>query len=310
MVSIDWSRKFRSWRRPLGSEEKARCERALRMVKEAIHQSPALATHKVKIREYGSYLNNTNLRTVSDIDIYVCYVEAGFWRTSWPRKIVSWLESVVNFLRSGKAEPLPLHASYSAFKGEVEKALSDSFGRSAVRRRRKAIGVKENSGRIGADVIACFEHRRLFARYSGIEFWSDNGEHIISWPEQHHENGKTKYRKTQKKYKFAVRILKRLKYRMVAEGIPEASEVSSYLIECLVWNVPNRYFRTDQYLLMIRNILTYLRKGSLNEAHWEKWKEVNGCKRLTESQRWRASKVRRFVDAAWLYLGFERVTKS
>ena len=50
---------------------------------------------------------------------------------------------------------------------------------------------------------------------------------------------------TGRRFKAVVRILKRLRNEMVDNGHKVAGPIPSYLIECLIWNVPNEGFGHD-----------------------------------------------------------------
>lgn len=79
---------------------------------------------------------------------------------------------------------------------------------------------------------------------------------VINFPEQHTENGIQKNNNTGRKYKRIVRILKRLKSKMVEDGIPVSDAITSFLIESLVWNVEYNIFnQSDNYSEMLKNVL-------------------------------------------------------
>ena len=77
----------------------------------------------------------------------------------------------------------------------------------------------------------------------GTELLPDNGGSIINWPRQNYTTASTKNDATGRRFKAVVRILKRLRYEMVDNGHTVAEPIPSYLLECLVWNVPNEGFR-------------------------------------------------------------------
>jgi len=152
-----------------------RCENAVRAIRAAIDQSGALNRRNIQVFLQGSYRNRTNVRQESDVDVGIlCYdsflmdLPEGYTRESF-----------------GIA---PATYTYAAFKDEVEQALVAYFGRRSVTRGNKAFDIRENTYRVDADVIACFEHRRYArdGRYeSGVELIPDRGGRVINWPEQH-----------------------------------------------------------------------------------------------------------------------------
>ena len=129
----------------------------------------------------------------------------------------------------------PATYDYSTFKNEVEIALVNKFGRSAITRSNKAFDIKATSVRVDADVAAFFEHRRYYGRdkyYSGVQMFADDGTKLINWPQQHYDNGVDKNNKTYRRYKRSVRILKKLKNAMENDNYIEKDKISGFFIEC------------------------------------------------------------------------------
>jgi hypothetical protein len=54
----------------------------------------------------------------------------------------------------------PADYSYATFKNDVGAALTSYFKGGHVIRGNKAFDIKENTYRIAADAVPCFEHRR------------------------------------------------------------------------------------------------------------------------------------------------------
>ena len=105
----------------------------------------------------------------------------------------------------------PADYGYPQFKNDVQTALNDHFGKEHVTRGNKAFDIKENTYRIAADVVPCFEHRRYdkdgtWIKPEGTAFLPDTGARIINWPDQHYANGVAKNTATGQRYKDVVRI--------------------------------------------------------------------------------------------------------
>lgn len=175
--------------------------------------------------------------------------------------------------------------TYSAFKNAVEKVLVAKFGRASVKRGNKTFDIHANTYRVDADVVPCFEHRwytgeRLYDGsyyyHSGTEFYHDSGGSVINWPQQHYGNGVAKNEATGNRFKYITRVLKRLRNEMAENGIAAAKPIPSYLIECLVWNVPNEGFGHDTYTDDVR----YAMAHTFNETECSEWGEVNELKYL------------------------------
>jgi len=198
---------------------------------------------------------------------------------------------------------------YPTYKNDVEAALVSYLGRQAVTRGNKAFDVHENTYRVDADVVACFEYRyyRQNDTYlEGTAFVTDKGIRINNWPEQNYDNGVMKNEMTGRRLKSIVRILKSLRDEMADNGYNEAKVVPSYLIECLVWNVPNEGFGHYAYTDDVRYAIAHLYNKTLNFEDCREWCEVNDIKYLFHSsQPWTYRQANKLFLAAWNYVGFE-----
>jgi hypothetical protein len=271
------------------------------MIRVAIKDNDALSGRGIEVFAHGSYQNNTNVRQESDVDICVCCTDVFFYDFSMAD----------GFSRNDVDFPEATD-SYTQFKDEVESALVAKFG--AVTRGNKAFDVHENTYRVDADVVACFEHRRYTRRsydgryvyLSGIEFRPDLGGRVINWPRQHYENGVAKNHATGGRFKHIARVLKRLRNDMEDAGIAAAKPIPSYLIECLVWNVPNKGFGHETYTDDVRYALGHTFNETRSDDTCAEWGEVNEFKYLFRlSQPWTRTQAHAFLDAAWSYIGFE-----
>jgi len=302
-MSRDWESVFQTWAGPSSDTETTKCENAERMIKDAIRASDDLAKRDVRVFAQGSYRNNTNVRQDSDVDICVCNMSVFF--------------SDFSTARSFDRDDVGLSDSdytYAQFKNEVEAALVAKFGRAAVTRGNKAFDIHENTYRVDSDVVAAFEHRRYTTQasdgsynyLSGIEFRPDNGGRIINWPQQHYDNGVWKNNATSRRFKRIVRILKRLRNEMAAGGVQEADPIPSFLIECLVWNVPNDGFGHTTLTADVRHALAHTFNETLNDERCHEWGEISELKYLfRQSQAWTREQAHAFLGAAWDYVGFE-----
>jgi hypothetical protein len=302
-MARDWESTFRDWSKPSSDTEEQKCENAERMIRDAIKASSLLAGKNIEIFPQGSYRNNTNVRQDSDVDICVRCMDVFFYD----------IPDKVGFTRED-AGISDASYTYSQFKNEIGQALVAKFGGQAVRRGNKAFDVHANSYRVDADVVSCFEHRRYTYRgqdgrynyLSGAEFRPDNGGSIINWPQQNYENGVIKNKATGNRFKYITRVLKRLRNEMEEMGISAAEPISSYLIECLVWNAPNEGFGHDQYTDDVRYVLGYIFNETRSDDNCREWGEVNELKYLfCPSQPWTREQAHAFLNAAWNHIGFE-----
>ena len=286
------------WSRGPSATESAKAENAERIICDALNADTALAKLNIKVFAQGSYHVRTNVRQDSDVDICVlakdflyCEYPAGYTQADYGIYDVSY--------------------SFKEFKNEVELALTRRFGKLGVTRGNKAIDIHANTYRIDADVVAAFEHRRYIGGtqanpnfLSGTQFFADDGGKVINWPEQTYQNGIYKNNSTSRRYKRVIRILKRLRNRMQEEDITKAKDIGSFLIESLVWNVPEQAFASALYTDNVRAVLANIIANTGSQDKCSEWGEVNGLKYLFRpSQPWSRQQAYDFALAAWIHLG-------
>lgn len=303
-MARDWETQFRAWSTPPGLTEQQELDRAEKEVKTAIRASARLGAHDIDVIVQGSYRNRTNVPRESDVDVCVRCNDT-FWY-DLPTD-----HTTENVRRAAAIDPATYE--YSDFKDDVEAALVARFGRGAVTRGDKAFNIRETNYRVDADVVATFQHRRYTgldpygrARYLvGTEFRTKAGKRIINWPQQHYDNGVAKNDRTRERFKAMVRVLKNLCNEMDDAGVRAADPVPSYLIECLVYNVPNATFGQYTYVSELREILRFAFLKTQTDEQSGTWVEVNELKYLFHwTQPWARSEANAFLSAAWQYVGY------
>ena len=186
--------------------------------------------------------------------------------------------------------------------------MTSYFGSGAVSRGNKAFDVHETSYHVEADVAPFFEHRRYSTNgtyLSGVELRPDNGGKVINWPEQHYQNGVEKNKNTSRAFKSVVRIIKSLCNEMSDNNIQQAKDIPGFLIECLVWNVPDSGFAHDNWTGDVRACLAHLFNNTKQEDTCRDWGEVSELKYLFRGpQKWTRLQAFSFIDKAWDYIGF------
>lgn len=294
-MNQNWEEKFKRWAAPPGKTEEERCSNAEKAIRNAINASDKLNRRNIKIFTQGSYRNNTNVRADSDVDIGILCFDTFFH----------------DFPEGYNREDFgitPATYHYEQFKKEVGEALVSYFGSGAVSRGNKAFDVHETSYHVEADVAPFFEHRRYSkdGKYiSGVELRPDNGGKVINWPEQHYQNGVGKNKDTGRRYKSVVRIIKSLCNEMSDNNIQQAKGIPGFLIECLVWNVPNSDFAHSDWTGDVRACLAHLFNNTKDEEKCKEWGEVSELKYLFRGpQKWTRLQAFSFVDKAWDYIGF------
>lgn len=296
----DWESTFVSWGSSPGTTEQTKAENAERAVGKAIDASTKLRSKSIEVFTQGSYKNRTNVRADSDVDVCVLYTGAFFGDYSLSQGLS---RDALGYYKSDY--------TYVEFKNDVEAALVNYFGRSEVARGDKAFDVHANSYRTDADVVPCFEHRRILGSLqthwaeTGTELHPDNGGAIVNWPQQNYENGVSKNTDTARRFKANVRILKHLRSEMAERGLTEAEPIPSFLSECLVWNAPNDCFGHDTLTADMRYVLAHLWNNTRADEQCNEWGEINEKKYLFSGQKWTRQQVNTFLQAAWDYVGFE-----
>lgn len=296
-MARDWESSFSYWAQPPGKTEQDTCDNAERAIRKAIEASEILEKRDVTVFPQGSYKNRTNIRTESDVDITIRSRDTFFFEL--PEGTEANAFGIVT----------PASYSYDQYRNDVNKALTDYLGSNAVTRGKKAFDIHENTYRIDADALACFEYRwyRTDGTYrEGIAFIPDGGTRVINWPDQNYENGVAKNQVTGRRFKAVVRILKALRSEMASEGVQIAKQTPSFLIECLVWNVPNEEIGHDTFRADVRYALAHLCNETRTAETCSEWGEINEYKYLFRpAQPWTMQDANTFLNAAWNYIGFE-----
>jgi len=286
---------FREIAKPPGKTEEDRCNNAISAIKNAIQKSEKLSNHKIHVFIQGSYRNNTNVRKDSDIDIGILCQDVFFY-APLPEGLT---KERLNFQDATYF--------YTQYKNELEEALVDYFGHSAVIRGNKAFDIHETSYHVEADVVALFEHRRYsedMTFIEGVELRTDNGnQKVINWPEQNYQNGVDKNNSTGRRFKSIVRILKAITNEMFEKNLI-VTNIPGYLIECLVWNVPNDRFQHTTITDDLINTLKFLFENTKTDELSFEWGEINELKYLfRDSQKWTRIQTNLFIEKVMKYMG-------
>ncbi|MES2528872.1 MAG: nucleotidyltransferase [Bdellovibrionota bacterium] len=284
--------KLSRWSESPSQSEIDKCERAERMIKEALDVDPKLSKMTIKVFAKGSYANRTNIPGDSDVDVAVLN-EDQFFIDCPPGKT----DSDYNFSSTGY--------NFTDYFNDVAVAVIRKFGSDSVTVGTKCITVKSNTSRVEADVVPHFKNRRFQSNgvtVDGVAIWTSSGK-IQNYPVQDYDNGIIKNADTAKRYKGFVRIIKNLRSEMMSKKISSAEKAKSYLISCLVWNVPNELFKGDDYGFVLRNILNHLILKTSDASAVSDWGEVNELKYLfTSNQGWTLAEAHKFLIDAKNYL--------
>lgn len=190
----------------------------------------------------GSYGNDTNIFTESDVDIVIRL------ESTYSYDIDALAPVAKDAFHSHAAAPT---YTYSDFKDDVVATLKSCYG-TAVSIGSKAISIAPYGNRRKADVIVALEHRRYrsYSAYqtndyvAGIAFYTAAWERVVNFPRQHSANMTAKHQRTSSWFKPTVRILKNMRRRMVRDGVISPGLAPSYYLEGLLYNVPDSKFGT------------------------------------------------------------------
>lgn len=251
----------------------------------------AVKTYKVFLQ--GSYGNDTNIYSESDVDIVIRLDDCFQHDLS---------QLPVEQQETFKTSHSDATYTHQNFKSDVLAVLSSKYG-SAVDLGEKAIAIAASGNRRKSDVIAAIQYRRYLKFLSssdqlydeGICFYTNTGTKIANYPKQHSENLTAKHQGTSKWFKPMARILKNMRSRLIAEGMLENGVAPSYYLEGLLYNVPNDKFGKsydDTFVNAINWILEADRTKFLcaNEQYYLLFED--------SPVTWRAEKCDKFLDAA------------
>ena len=286
---------FSTWAGPPSDSEKQRIINTENAVKNAINASEVLRNKNVRVYAQGSYRNRVNVRADSDVDVAVLYNGAFFHEGI--------TQTTLDDLGYGDGA-----YNYSDFRMEVGNALRSFFKGGLVTEGNKAFDVKANTYRVEADVIPLFEFRRFLSAdtwETGVTLFPRSGAQIVNWHEQHYQNGVAKNAATNRSFKGLVRIIKTLRYRMLADGVASAKLAPSFMLESLIYNLPEEGISFNQWVDEFRSALATLYHATLNIETCDKWVEVNELKWLFHDQPWTHADANAFVLDCWNYVGYE-----
>lgn len=307
-MSRNWDVTFAFWAQSPSKTEQDRCDRVIKAIRSAVSESPKLQARSILVFTQGSYRNRVNVRQESDVDVGVMLYE--YFLSQYPE---------------GKSNSdfgnISVDYGFAQFKNELEEALVNYFGRSAVKRGNKAFDIKATSSQVEADVVPLWEFRQYWEHggyRAGVALIPDNSNRRIEnyperlveyWPDTplHYENAVSKNTATSRRFKGMVRILKKLRHELEDAGNATAKSVPGYLLECLAWNVPNDRFDRDTWVDRVQSVLRFLWQQTKDSTLCEKWCEVDAIKYLFHSsQPWTRDQAHALINDVWDHVGVKQ----
>jgi hypothetical protein len=286
-----------NFRYPPSDTEEEKLSNSERQVKEAVNNWPALKTRSITIFGQGSYANDTNVRVNSDIDINVMLTNTVFYE----------LPSGKNYEDYGYS---PSDYRYTTYRNDVFNALVYHFGSEYVRNNNKCITVLPNTTRVEIDVVPTLRFDRYDGEsrtpVEGVRFIANDGTLVTNFPIQHIENGRFKNSQTQKRFKRLTRIFRRIRYKMLDDRYEVNQNITSFLLECLLWNVPNYVYNNNHtWTERLKEAIVYIYDAtSEGNETCKDWGEVSELLYLFRGRKWSIKDVNQFMLQMWRYLEF------
>jgi len=242
---------------------------------------PNGVTYEVYLQ--GSYKNNTNIYSDSDVDVVVQKTSAFY-----------------NNLDQRQEERLGLVTNdygFRNFRTDVIRALGQYYNLEDINPDNKVVKLAPNNNRRPADILVCCSYRKYYrvdkdTYYEGVYFrTTQTNETCYSFPKRHYENTVRKNQDCNGNFKSMVRIFKNINRTLINRGDIEAKTAPSYYIECLLGNVPSRNYE-GTYSDMFLNILNYLA-----DNNWDDFQCLNGLRTMwgEGNENWTQEKARAYL---------------
>jgi len=311
-MSRNWDQTLKDFAETINENDQARGSTAREKINAAVRAAPSLASKNIEIRVTGSYHNQTNIRAGSDVDIAVVLHDVIFYDLPADGSLT---KAMLGFKDSDY--------TFFAWRNDVGAALREGIGKDTVTDGDKAFNVRASAQRLEADVAVFMEHRRYSGKKRPDGSWHyDEGvemhprgnapKRIVNWPRQHDERGAAKNAATNGRFKRMVRIFKHLRADMAVQGTDgqksAAGQVSSFFLECLVFNAPDACFDQKEggYIQDTTAVLTWLGGATKPGVDGSRLVEVSEMERLFRPETARTqAQAYAFVNAAWQRIGKE-----
>jgi hypothetical protein len=298
-VQRDWEAWLATASGPASSTEEQERDRTETRIRNAITAAADIPS-SVRVYAKGSYANNTNVRRDADVDVAV------EWNDTI--KVKTWGDTAGMTPAQLGYTPVAEPVTPAEFRRRVERAMITAFGSGPVDTTRdKHIGVAAGTNTLDADVVPCFALNRYDAPLSarrGHRIYPKSGATPVdNYPKQNYDNGVAKNNATRRRYKEIVRCVKRLVKELYDNRVIPR-DYPGYLLESLVYNVPNdRFGHTRRYDDM-QAVFRYLWNGLANQATYDSWTEPSELLMLFRGRPDRIpANARNVIEKAWQRIG-------
>ena len=284
-----------NWTKPPSDSEEAKLSNSERLVREAIAAYPKLNNKLTDVFGQGSYANNTNVRLNSDIDINAMYNSGMYYELPEGSSAEEYGITSISY-------------NFVEYKKDVYDALVARFGRSEVEWKDKCITVKANSYRVETDVVPTWMYKKYQNQnyaVEGCKFFSDSGREIINYPKQHIRNGISKNEQVLRRGKKLTRIHRKLRYRLIDENYIQSDPITSFLLECLVYNCDANVFSGTSWNDRLKQSIIFLYQNTDDKSKSKEWGEVSELLYLFHiGRKWTQEDVKNYMQLLWTYLEY------
>lgn len=287
-----------NFRYPPSDTEEQKLANSEYQVKEAIKNSEKLESKTIKVFGQGSYANDTNVKNNSDIDINVRLDDTVYVQVPNNKEKNDFGYSDSNY-------------TFSQYRKDVYDALVEYFGYEYILDKNKCITVLPNSSRVETDVVPTlrldrYDTENKTSKIEGVRFIAKDNSVITNYPLKHIDNGKSKNANTQKRFKRLTRIYRRIRYKMIEDNVGVSDNITSFLLECLVWNVPNHIFNNyDTWTDRLKESIIYIYNATKEgEETCNEWGEVSELLYLFKARKWNVKDVNQYMVQMWNYLQY------
>ena len=246
-------------------------------IRDALASDERLSEFRHEVLLQGSYKNNTNLRKDSDVDLVV--------RLAY--KLSPSVAALSGERLQENASHQAAHKHWHSFRRRALRVMKNRYG-DAVTSGRKTTKLARDELHADADLVITLSYKEGIALYL-----PDEKRWVVSFPQQHHQQGLKKEETIHRRFKRTVRMFKAARNRLVDVKALTKEDAPSYFIECLLYNVPDGLF-APKLAPTYTGILNWLKK-----AQFKGFKCQNGQVPLfgPAPEQWSQKKARGFVSA-------------
>lgn len=123
-----------------------------------------------------------------------------------------------------------------------------------------------------------------------------------SFPEQHYANGVRKNEATSRSFKACVRILKHVRGKLLDQNTISKELMSSYFLECLVWNAPDARFANKTYREDVLAVVSQVWGDMRDASKSNDYAEVSDLRWMFRGGQRKPQDAEEFMVRAWNFL--------